>query len=194
MAMNIGTKQSLLMGLIFLFVFAAYLTIQGFAAKLYGQTLGSNMELTLYAVFTGACFISPAITNILGPRLTLFMGIQGYACLVVASMLFSAFGDQVWTDVIVIAGGGVLGVGAAMLWTAQGRLILEWSDGTDAARLYGLFWAIFNCSALFGGLLSFVYFSTHDTKAPTGLFIGFLALIFVGSACVFLLAKPPVSS
>jgi MFS family permease len=88
----------------------------------------------------------------------------------------------------------VLGVGAAMLWTAQGRLVLEWSDGTDAARLYGIFWSIFNCSALFGGLLSFVYFSSHDTKAPTGLFIGFLALIFVGSACVFLLAKPPGSA
>jgi hypothetical protein len=42
--------QAVLMGLIFLLVFSAYLTIQGFAAQLYGEALASDMELVLYAV------------------------------------------------------------------------------------------------------------------------------------------------
>ena len=71
--------------LIFLFVFTAYMTIQGFASQLYGSDLGSNMESTLYATFTVACFFAPAVTNKLGSRLTLFIGTLGYGALVAAS-------------------------------------------------------------------------------------------------------------
>ena len=69
--------QVFLLGLVFLLVFTAYITIQAFASKLYGSTLASNMALTLYAVFTAACFLAPAITNVLGPRFTLFLGSLG---------------------------------------------------------------------------------------------------------------------
>ena len=67
--------QTARMGMIFLFVFMAYYMIQDYSANLYGATLGANMELTLYAVFTAACFVAPAATNVLGARLTMFLGV-----------------------------------------------------------------------------------------------------------------------
>ena len=168
-AMKLATPmgQTVLMGVIFLFVFAAYITIQGFASKLYGDDLGSNVMLTLYATFTVACFISPTVTNVLGAKNTLALGVLGYGALVAASLLYSlpAFHKE-WAKIIVILGGAILGVGAACLWTAQGRLLLEWADGENQGTLFSVFWALFNTSALAGGLLTFFYFSTTDGAVP----------------------------
>ena len=37
--------QVFILGIVFLFVFSAYITIQAFASKLYGDMLGSNSTL-----------------------------------------------------------------------------------------------------------------------------------------------------
>jgi len=63
-----GEGQTALLGGVFLFVFMAYYMIQSYSANLYGAVLGSNMETTLYAVFTVFCFPAPAITNKIGTR------------------------------------------------------------------------------------------------------------------------------
>ena len=70
-----GEGQTTLLGLVFLFVFMAYYMIQGFSANLYAGDLGSNMEATLYATFTVCCFLAPPITNKIGTRPSLFLGI-----------------------------------------------------------------------------------------------------------------------
>ncbi|EOD30682.1 hypothetical protein EMIHUDRAFT_232475 [Emiliania huxleyi CCMP1516] len=164
MRLRSASCQISILGVIFLFIFTAYSTIQGFASQLYGEALASEMESTLYATFTLACFVAPAVTNTLGPRLTLFLGALGYAALVAASLLLAIVGAP-WCRGVVVLGGGVLGVGAALLWTAQGRLMLEYSDGTDQGRLFAIFWALFNCSSVVGGLLTFFYFSHHSEEA-----------------------------
>ena len=76
------------------------------------------METTLYAVFTVFCFPAPAITNKIGTRQAMFWGILGYGALVGASLLYYLDVVGQWA---VIAGGGINGVGAALLWTAQVR-------------------------------------------------------------------------
>ena len=202
--------QSVILGTIFLFIFTAYMTIQGYASQLYGSELGSNMEMVLYGVFTGACFVAPPITNMLGSRLTLFVGSLGYACLVGASLLLAieaevvgtngtdignhtagppAAAQHVWCQVVVVIGGAMCGLGAALLWTAQGRLMLEWSaDGSDQGRLFSVFWGLFNCSAVAGGLLTYFYFSHNTEDAPWPLYLVFLACIIAGGAATGLLA------
>ena len=182
--------QTVLMGLIFFFVFSAYITIQGFAAKLYGAELASNMEMTLYATFGVACFASPTVTNVLGAQATLTLGVLGYGALVAASLLLSIVRTW-WTEAIVIGGGAVLGVGAACLWTAQGRLLLEWADGHDQAALFSVFWALFNMSALAGGCLTFFYFSTSASTGSWPLYAVFLSLILVGALAARLGLSPP---
>lgn len=114
--------QVTIMGVVFLLIFTAYITIQAFASQLYGDVLASNMALTLYAVFTASCFIAPAVTNVLGPRFTLFLGSLGYAALVVASLVLALSGRSGLTEGIVVFGGACCGLGAALLWTAQGRM------------------------------------------------------------------------
>ena len=179
------------MGVIFLLIFTAYITIQAFATKLYGDELGSNMALTLYAVFTAACFIAPAITNVLGPRFTLFLGSLGYAALVMASLVFALAGSSAGTQALVILGGACCGLGAALLWTAQGRMMLEWSNGVDQGAIFAIFWALFNMSALVGGMLTYCYFAEHDIEDQKNLwplYVVFLSCIIVGGAFTQLLS------
>lgn len=183
------TGQVAILGLIFLFIFTAYMTIQGFASQLYGPELGSNMASTLYATFTVACFFAPSVTNKLGSRLTLFLGALGYAALVLASLIYSVV-QAPWCKPIVVLGGGILGVGAALLWTAQGRIMLELSDGSDQGKLFSIFWALFNCSAVVGGLLTYFYFSHNSEAAPWPLYLVFLGCIIVGGAACGILAPP----
>ena len=46
-----------------------------------------------------------------------------------------------------------------MLWTAQGRLILDVAAAykAEVGTLFAVFWALFNASAIAGGILTFVY-------------------------------------
>ena len=200
MQWNTGEGQTVVLGLVFMFVFMAYYMIQGFSANLYAADLGSNMEATLYATFTVFCFLAPPITNKIGTRLALFIGILGYAVLVGCSMgyyLYNASDDDRDDDDegvggwVIILGGAINGIGAALLWTAQGRLMLQYSDGgSDSARIFAIFWSIFNVSAVLGGFITFGYFSSSAADANFNLFVIFLILIVAGAAGSLLL-KPP---
>ena len=189
LAIRSPTGQVTILGLIFLFVFTAYMTIQGFASQLYGSDLGSNMESTLYATFTVACFFAPAVTNKLGSRLTLFIGTLGYGALVAASFLLAVV-QAPWCRGVVVLGGAILGVGAALLWTAQGRIMLELSDGSDQGRLFAIFWGIFNSSSIIGGFLTYFYFSRNSEAAPWPLYLIFGGCIVLGGAATGFLAPP----
>merc|ERR1711981_1091030 len=80
--------QVVIMGVLFMFVFISFSTIQVFSGKLYGEQLGSNNNLVLYLVFALGCFFSPSITSTLGCKVTMFLGIVGYACMVVAGLVY----------------------------------------------------------------------------------------------------------
>lgn len=180
------------MGVIFFFVFLAYSTVQAFATKLYGPDLGSDMETILYFSSTIACFFGPPVTNVLGCRLTMFIGIMGYASLIAASLVFSSGSlDSDVVSILVCVGGALNGVGAAMLWTAQGRFMMEYSNGSDGGRLFAIFWAFLNSASVVGGFLTFFYFGGKDADASTGLFVIFLVVVVVGSLVTFLLTEPP---
>lgn len=178
--------QTVALGLVFFFVFASYSTIQFYARTTYGEQLAANSVAAVYLTFTLACGMAPSVTNRWGCRQTMLLGIIGYAVLVASSLLYFIFGIE-W---VVVAGGAVLGVGAALLWTAQGRLVLDYAaveGGTGT--LMGVFWAVFQCSSLVGGAVSFVYYS----QKPTGsvwLYLIFLLFIVMGALSTQLLLPP----
>jgi hypothetical protein len=91
---------------------------------------------------------------------------------------------------LVVLGGGVNGVGAALLWTGQGRLMLQYSDGNDSGRIFAIFWSIFNLSAVFGGFITFAYFANESSSGNVPLFIIFLILIIIGGIGALMLADP----
>ena len=139
------------------------------------------------------------MTNKLGAKMTMFWGTIGYAGLVAASLVYFENIESSF-DFVVILGGISCGLGAALLWTAQGRLIMQYSDGTDNGHLFSIFWALFNMSALVGGLLTFFYFgnssdSDDDASSTDGsavLYVVFLSFIVLGALATQMLLPPKV--
>lgn len=209
--------QTVGLGLVFLLLFAAYTTIQFYAASTYGSTVAANSVSALYATFTISCFVAPAVANRLeSPQLTMTVGILGgYVAFVLRSLLYFQGVCGSW---IVVLGGIMLGFGAALLWTAQGQLLLEYAAVADrilasnnkpgheakqsqTGKLLGLFWAVFQCSSLIGGAISFAYYFRlgpatmveNDVDKPTGstsLYLIFLSLMILSAIFSQFLLSP----
>ncbi|XP_051572281.1 UNC93-like protein MFSD11 isoform X3 [Myxocyprinus asiaticus] len=86
----------------------------------------------------------------------------------------------------------LIGIGAAMLWTAQGHVLLENSDTSTINRNTGMFWALLQCSMVFGNL--YVYFdwngkteiSDNDRKI---MFVALLVISVLGTLSFLALRK-----
>lgn len=65
----------------------------------------------------------------------------------------------------VIVSGAILGVGAALLWTAQGDVMLSYASEGERGRAIAMFWVIFNLGGAVGGFMSFGV--NFDNKAGT---------------------------
>ena len=201
--------QTITLGIVFFWTFSAYTTIQFYSASTYGPSLAADSVSAVYITFTLTCLISPGIINKYGCRLCMFLGVLGYASLVLTSLIYFLYGgeDVLWARRLVVMGGAVLGCGASILWTAQGRLILQYaaraeqidsstatnSEGiinkSQTGKLMSLFWAIFQCSSLVGGCISFLYYN-RKPNGSTSLYVLFLGFIFLGSLFTQLLLPP----
>ena len=253
--------QTYILGWIFCNVFTAYTTIQFYSVSIYGPTLASKSVSTIYLVFTIACLVSPTIVNKAGETPSMTVGITCYAVLVTCSLVYFWYGDgdgddgndkSSWPSQLVVLGGAILGFGAALLWTSQGRLILAYAaiaeqtqeqepphrqqqqelpidyyDDTNhqtsrhnsgdiprrrsrtatststitsnkpmRGTLVGIFWAIFQCSSLIGGTISFLYYNNNENttnndreeqqqpplrQGSTTLYLIFLGFIVLGA-------------
>lgn len=188
--------QTIALGVVFFFVFASYTTIQFYARTTYGEELAADCVGAVYASFTVSCLVAPSITNRWGSQCTMFLGILGYATLVVASLIYFLCPPKQQQDLgfIVVGAGVVLGTGAALLWTGQGRLILDYSTRIghqqQQGTLLGIFWAVFQCSAIVGGTISFVYFSRTRPTGSVALYLIFLTLILLGAIATQFLLPP----
>ena len=202
--------QTIILGIIFFWVFAAYTTIQFFAKSTYGSSLAANSVSAVYLTFTLSCLIAPSLINKYGCRLCMMMGTLGYASLVLTSLIYFLYGgeDVQWTRRLVVMGGAILGCGASILWTAQGRLILQYAaraeeiidasstnedvrSKSQTGKLMGLFWGIFQTSSLVGGIISFMYYN-RKPEGSTALYLLFLAFILFGALCTQLLLPPSI--
>jgi Ion channel regulatory protein UNC-93 len=53
-----------------------------------------------------------------------------------------------------IFAGAVLGVSAALLWSAQGSIMMSYPLEKDKGKAFGVFWAIFQFGSLIGSLIA----------------------------------------
>ena len=174
------------LGGVFLLVFVAYMTIQVYARRLYPASAGPDQLALLYGVFTVASFLAPAAVNRWGARLCLFLGILGYGSLVAGGLLYFLRPSAAVLALVMVCA-ALNGGGAALLWTAQGKIIMSYSTDENRGLLFGLFWAMFNSASIVGGLLAFFYFSVSASQGSGGLFVIFLVLVLTGAALSFLL-------
>ncbi|KAI9452191.1 MFS general substrate transporter [Lactarius psammicola] len=148
----------------------------------------ANANSTLYATFAVAAFFAGSINNVLGPRMTLFLGSFGYA-IYIGSYLVVNIHDN--AGGFMIAAGAVLGLCAGLLWTAQGSLMLAYPTEDQKGQFIGIFWSIFNLGGVVGASVSLGQnFHSETNRVSNGTYIGFMILTGMGSLIPLLMADP----
>lgn len=151
-------------------------------------TSSANANAALYATFAFFAFFSGSVHNVLGPRLCLLLGTWGYS-LYIASYLVTNIHPGAG-DFVVVAGAN-LGVCAALVWTAQGSLMMAYPTEAQKGTFIGYFWAIFNLGGVVGSAVAFgLNFNSTANKLGNGTYIGFLILSLTGVVLPLFLADP----
>ena len=76
------------------------------------------------------------------------LGTTGYSLYVGSLWAFQVHG----TRAFLIVAGGILGCTAALLWAAQGAIMMSYPLEKDKGRSFSLFWVLFQSKYLLGGL------------------------------------------
>lgn len=100
-------------------------------------------------------------------------------------------GMKSWGESLFIFSGALLGIGAAMFWTAQGSMMMAYAPQDLKGSYISLFWIIFNMGGVLGGLLGFAAnFSSDSSGASAGSYFTFVGIMVVGAALGFLVVQP----
>ncbi|KAI0765463.1 MFS general substrate transporter [Fomes fomentarius] len=158
------------------------------AGGLDNVVLSDTSNGVLYGCFAIAGIFSGAINNIIGPRLTLFIGTLGYA-LYVGSLWCYQTQHTGW---FVIFAGALLGVSAALLWSAQGAIMMSYPLEKDKGKSFAIFWAIFQFGSFIGSIIALAINIREGglSAVSTSTYIAFLVIIFIGVASAFLILPP----
>ncbi|KAH8111474.1 hypothetical protein DFH11DRAFT_1729406 [Phellopilus nigrolimitatus] len=122
----------------------------GGAGQLDAST-SANSNAALYSTFAFFAFFAGSINNKFGPRLTLLIGISGYAIYIGSFLALNLHKDA---KGFVIAAGAIDGFCAGLLWTAQGSLMLAYPAENQKGLFIGIFWGIFNLGGVVGAAVS----------------------------------------
>lgn len=200
MAFNLRLYNVIVLGFSFMLVFTAFQTngiieqtiiksIQKDDPSFQGD--GYTSLAIIYASFAAANWAAPSIVSLIGNKIAMIAGAAAYG-LFIASFLHPI----TW---LLYVASAVVGFGAACIWTGQGSFLTENSDGDTIARNSGIFWALLQCSLLFGNL--FVYFQFQETTQGQPphinrdkrfvVFIVLLVVACIGTLLMLALRPPP---
>uniref|UniRef100_A0A8B9REQ9 UNC93-like protein MFSD11 n=1 Tax=Astyanax mexicanus TaxID=7994 RepID=A0A8B9REQ9_ASTMX len=173
---DIRTYNVVILGIGFLFIFTAFTTCgnieQTVVKSLDNATFtgsGYHSLGIIYGIFSFANLLAPPVVTVIGPRFTMFFsGIlySGYIAVFINPWTWSFY----FTSVLI-------GIGAALLWTAQGHFLVENSDASTINRNTGLFWALLQCSMLFGNLYVYLDWKGKSEISDGDRRIMFIALL-----------------
>ncbi|KHJ33210.1 putative duf895 domain membrane protein [Erysiphe necator] len=153
--------------------------------------LADEMNVALYSTFAFFGFFSGPIINFLGIRITLAIGGVGY-CVYTASLLTSVIHpDNSSVYAFNIFGGAFLGFCAALLWTAQGTIMVSYPHEHQKGHYFAWFWAIFNMGAVLGSLVPLAqnFHVTQNRTVNQNTYIIFLVLMILGSVLALCLCN-----
>ena len=151
--------------------------------------VGQNANVALYTCFAIFGLLSGAIHNKLGPKWTIFLGCSTYVLYTGSLLCYNHTQNGAFT----IAAGGILGVGAGMLWTAQGAMMMAYPREEKKGVFIGYFWAIFNMGAVLGSVIALaINFDVTDQAKSLGdaTYAVFIAIMGVGTLIALSLAPP----
>ncbi|XP_035470263.1 UNC93-like protein MFSD11 [Scophthalmus maximus] len=185
------TFNVVILGVGFLFIFTAFTTC-GNVEQTVVKSLGNDTFAgsgyhslgIIYGVFSFANLLAPTVVTVLGPKMSMFLSgllYSGYIAVFIVPSTWSFY----FTSVLI-------GVGAAMLWTAQGHFLVENSEASTINRNTGMFWALLQCSMLFGNL--YIYFDWNGrTEISDGsrknIFLSLLVTSILGTLTFLVLRR-----
>lgn len=144
-----------------------------------------------YAVFALANWLAPSVIAWTGVKYGMFLGSTTY-------VLYSASFINPTTGLFYLAA-ALIGLGAGLLWTAQGSCLSQNSDAQTSTRNAAVFWSMLQSSILFGNLFVFFAFDSQGTISDQTRYVVYGVLTLVGAlgALVLLLLRdvsPPGAS
>ncbi|CAN8104143.1 unnamed protein product [Discula destructiva] len=150
-------------------------------------TLSDTANGVLYGCFAIAGFFAGSVHNVLGPRLTMSIGTTGYALYIGGLWAFQVHGTR-W---FLILSGGILGVTAALLWSAQGSIMMAYPLEKDKGRSFTLFWSIFQMGTIVGSAIA-LGIQAHSTLpgVSTGVYLAFMIIMLTAIVTSWLLLPP----
>ncbi|XP_027338934.1 UNC93-like protein 1 [Abrus precatorius] len=144
------------------------------------STASNNALTALYTTFAIFGILGGGIYNILGPHLTLFAGCSTYVLYAGSFLYYNHYQHQAFA----IIAGAILGIGAGLLWAAQGAIMTSYPPENRKGTYISIFWSIFNMGGVIGGLIPFILNYHRDTDAATvndGTYIGFMVFMSIGT-------------
>jgi len=176
------TLNVALLGFFFFLLFFAYNTTQNFETTL-NDTLGFWSLSILYFFFSISNFISSNIVRRLGVKFALFVGGIGYTQFIVANIYPAPY--------ILLPSSVVIGIGAAILWNAQGVFLAVSSTEKNIGMHSGMFFSLFQLNLIFGNLFAAVFLSFGWN---TALLFVILSVVATIASFAFLLLRVPKPS
>uniref|UniRef100_A0A7N6ALU0 Major facilitator superfamily domain containing 11 n=1 Tax=Anabas testudineus TaxID=64144 RepID=A0A7N6ALU0_ANATE len=132
----------IILGLGFMFMFTAFQTcgnIEQTVIKSFNSTefhgSGYTSMAIIYGVFSASNLIAPSVVTLIGPQLSMFFSgllYSGYIAMFIYPYTWSFYTVSV-----------LVGIGAAVLWTAQGNVLAINSSDNTIGRNSGIFWTVF---------------------------------------------------
>ncbi|KAL1458599.1 hypothetical protein WDU94_008736 [Cyamophila willieti] len=185
-----STLNVIFVGICFAFIFTAYFTLSNLEKILLNSLQhddptfhgdGYISQGLIYGSFSLCLWFAPSVNSVLGPKLTMVLGLIGYEF-----YICSHFFHITW---FIYASSLLIGVGAALVWTGEGSYILLNSQQDTLERNLGLFQILFTSGSITGNI--FIYFAflgkQYIDEATRQLVILFLCIILnVGGAMLLL--------
>ena len=181
-------------GCSFALIFTAYNTAQNYLTTLIGPSFGSANLALVYAGLIFSTPLVPALVPRLGVRYGLMIGGSGYVAFMLALFVYSLSAGWASASLLAVSS-WVNGMCGALLWSSQGSLVISASGDTRTEELVpwqaGIFWSVFQLSAVFGNLLALLGFSQGGSTSM--LFAIFAGLAVAGVALLATLPPAPTA-
>ncbi|PRP74058.1 hypothetical protein PROFUN_08682 [Planoprotostelium fungivorum] len=153
--------------------------------------VGFNTSAILYAAFCfGSLFLSTSFISLCGPKWSVFLGAFCYTLFQAANLKGTA--EYMYPSAV------LLGLGASVLWAAQGSYVtlaaanyaLNRGHPADSSQgiFQGIFFGVFQCNQVVGNLISgFIFLYVTGDGATHTLFYVYLGISGAGLIFLFLL-------
>uniref|UniRef100_H3DMM2 Major facilitator superfamily domain containing 11 n=1 Tax=Tetraodon nigroviridis TaxID=99883 RepID=H3DMM2_TETNG len=184
------TLNVVILGLGFLFIFTAFTTcgnVEHTVVKSLGNSTFSGSGFhslgIIYGIFSFSNLLAPLVVAVIGQKISMFLSgllYSGYVAVFIVPSTWAFY----FTSVLI-------GVAAALLWTAQGQFLVANSEASTINRNTGLFWALLQCSMLFGNLYIYLEWNGR-TEIPDdnrkNVFLALMVVSIVGTLSFLVLS------